>query len=175
MSVFGAPGIGKSRLVHEFAAGLDERATVLRGRCLPYGDGITFWPLAEMVKQAAAISESDGPEEAVAKLEALLAPADDARTTAEAIAQLTGLMETRGVVGEGSGACEAVREPGGSPAGRCRSGRRPVGRGNASLADRERGTSYGPFRSSCSAPAAQTSSSGVRTGARPPAEAEARR
>jgi class 3 adenylate cyclase/tetratricopeptide (TPR) repeat protein len=101
VSVFGAPGIGKSRLVHEFAAGLDERATVLRGRCLPYGDGITFWPLAEMVKQAAAISESDGPEEAVAKLEALLAPADDARTTAEAIAQLTGLMETRSVVGEG--------------------------------------------------------------------------
>jgi class 3 adenylate cyclase/tetratricopeptide (TPR) repeat protein len=101
VSVFGAPGIGKSRLVHEFVTGVGERAMVLRGRCLPYGEGITFWPLAEMVRQAGGIGESDGSEEAVTKLEALLAPADDARSAAEAIAQLTGLLETRGVVEEG--------------------------------------------------------------------------
>ena len=52
-------------------------------------------------QQAAAIHEADGGEDAVAKLEALLAPAEDARAVAEAIAQLAGLVETRGVVEEG--------------------------------------------------------------------------
>jgi class 3 adenylate cyclase/tetratricopeptide (TPR) repeat protein len=101
VTVVGAPGIGKSRLAHEFVTRLGERATVLQGRCLPYGEGITFWPLAEMVKQAASIDEGDGGDDAVAKLETLLAPAEDARIVAEAIAHLTGLMETRGVVEEG--------------------------------------------------------------------------
>jgi class 3 adenylate cyclase/tetratricopeptide (TPR) repeat protein len=101
VTVVGAPGIGKSRLVHEFVSQLAERATVVQGRCLPYGEGITFWPLAEMVKQAGGIRETDDPDEAVGKLEALLAPADDARAVAETIAQLTGLLETKGVVEEG--------------------------------------------------------------------------
>ncbi len=50
-TVFGEPGIGKSRLVHEFVEGV-ERATILRGRCLPFGEGVTYWALAEMVKQS---------------------------------------------------------------------------------------------------------------------------
>ena len=53
-TVFGDPGIGKTRLVEEFTATL-ESATVLRGRALPYGEGVTYWPLAEMVKCAAGI------------------------------------------------------------------------------------------------------------------------
>jgi class 3 adenylate cyclase/tetratricopeptide (TPR) repeat protein len=97
VSVLGAPGIGKSRLVHEFLVRLGEQATVLRGRCLPYGEGITFWPLAAMVKQAAGIREGDGAEDAVAKLTATLEPDADARTVAETITQLTGLRETRGI------------------------------------------------------------------------------
>jgi class 3 adenylate cyclase/tetratricopeptide (TPR) repeat protein len=101
VSIFGAPGVGKSRLAHEFVAQLDEQATVLRGRCLPYGDGITFWPLAAMVKQAAGISEGDGADNAVAKLAALVEPDEDGPTVAETIAQLTGLRETRGAVEEG--------------------------------------------------------------------------
>ena len=39
-----------------------------RGRCLPYGDGITFWPLAEALKTASGIVNDDGAEEALAKL-----------------------------------------------------------------------------------------------------------
>ena len=101
LTVVGAPGIGKSRLADEFVARLDGRATALRGRCLPYGEGITFWPLAEMVRDAASIDESDGAEDAVAKLEAVLGPDDDSRSVAEAVAQLSGLMETRGAVEEG--------------------------------------------------------------------------
>ena len=101
ISILGAPGIGKSRLVHEFIVRLAEQATVLRGRCLPYGEGITFWPLAAMIKQAADIREGDGADDAVAKLAALVEPDEDARTVAETIAQLTGLLETRGAVEEG--------------------------------------------------------------------------
>jgi class 3 adenylate cyclase/tetratricopeptide (TPR) repeat protein len=101
ISVLGAPGIGKSRLVHEFVISLAEDTTVLRGRCLPYGEGITFWPLGEMVKQACPISETDGPDEILAKLEAVLAPWEDAGTVAETVARLTGLLETTGVVEEG--------------------------------------------------------------------------
>ena len=39
----GPAGVGKSRLVHEFLSQVDDRATVIRGRCLPYGEAITFW------------------------------------------------------------------------------------------------------------------------------------
>jgi class 3 adenylate cyclase/tetratricopeptide (TPR) repeat protein len=66
-TVFGEPGVGKSRLAREFVDGL-ERASVLSGRCLPYGEGVTYWPLAEMIKAAAGISDDDPLEEAFAKL-----------------------------------------------------------------------------------------------------------
>ena len=49
LTIFGEAGVGKSRLAREFTAGA-ERATVLPGRCLPYGEGVTYWALAEMVK-----------------------------------------------------------------------------------------------------------------------------
>ncbi len=66
-TVFGEPGIGKSRLVREFVSSTDG-ATVLAGRCLPYGEGITYWPLAEMVKSAAGITDDDPLERAKEKL-----------------------------------------------------------------------------------------------------------
>jgi tetratricopeptide (TPR) repeat protein len=68
--VLGPAGVGKSRLVREFLADLADRALVARGRCLPYGEGITYWPLAEMVKAAAGISDDDPAVKAVAKLRA---------------------------------------------------------------------------------------------------------
>ena len=48
-TLLGAAGVGKSRLVSELLVGID--ATVLRGRCLDYGEGITYWPVVEMLKQ----------------------------------------------------------------------------------------------------------------------------
>jgi class 3 adenylate cyclase/tetratricopeptide (TPR) repeat protein len=52
LTVLGDAGVGKSRLVAEALARIDAR--VARGRCLPYGDGITYWPVVEIVKQLAA-------------------------------------------------------------------------------------------------------------------------
>src|SRR5205807_1536783 len=81
-TIYGDPGVGKSRLTREFASTL-EGATVLAGRCLPYGEGITYWPLAEMVKSAAGIDDDDDSEEALEKLRA--------SCEVEAVADLLGL------------------------------------------------------------------------------------
>ena len=54
LTVLGGAGIGKSRLVREFVGALAGDVTVLRGRCLPYGEGITYWPLAEVVRESRA-------------------------------------------------------------------------------------------------------------------------
>jgi class 3 adenylate cyclase/tetratricopeptide (TPR) repeat protein len=67
VTVYGDPGVGKSRLAREFVAGL-EGATVLSGRCLPYGEGVTYWPLAEMVKASSGISDDDPLDDAHRKL-----------------------------------------------------------------------------------------------------------
>jgi class 3 adenylate cyclase/tetratricopeptide (TPR) repeat protein len=68
-------GVGKSRLTAEFLDRIADRAVWLRGRCLPYGDGITFWPLAEALKMAAGIVNEDTGDAALAKLSALTDPA----------------------------------------------------------------------------------------------------
>ena len=49
-TVLGAAGVGKSRLIAEVLAGVGDEATVMHGRCLPYGEGITYWPLAEALR-----------------------------------------------------------------------------------------------------------------------------
>ena len=89
-TIYGEPGVGKSRLAREFLEGV-EGATVLAGRALPYGEGITYWPVAEMVKVSAGITDDDPVEEAVEKLRVCC---ED-----EAIADLLGLA---------SGVLEAV-------------------------------------------------------------------
>ena len=71
VTVLGPAGIGKSRLLEEFAGQLGDRALVLRGRCLSYGEGITFWPIAEALRQAAGILPDDQEEEGRAKLSSL--------------------------------------------------------------------------------------------------------
>jgi class 3 adenylate cyclase/tetratricopeptide (TPR) repeat protein len=67
VTVYGEPGVGKSRLVREFLAGV-ERATALTGRALPYGEGVTYWPLASMIKASAGIDDDDPAGEAFEKL-----------------------------------------------------------------------------------------------------------
>jgi class 3 adenylate cyclase/tetratricopeptide (TPR) repeat protein len=67
VTVFGDPGIGTTRLVAEFVEGI-ERATVLTGRALQYGEGVTYWPLAAMIKASAGIADDDPANEAFDKL-----------------------------------------------------------------------------------------------------------
>jgi class 3 adenylate cyclase/tetratricopeptide (TPR) repeat protein len=79
VTVQGEPGIGKSRIVKELASYVDSRPELVvwrQGRCLPYGNGITFWALGEIVKVHAGILESDDPDEALSKLELVLPDAE---------------------------------------------------------------------------------------------------
>ncbi len=73
VAIIGDAGVGKSRLVREFAtrAASREKTQVLRGRCLPYGDGVTFWPIAEIVRSAAGIGDEDPREVALEKIAAI--------------------------------------------------------------------------------------------------------
>jgi class 3 adenylate cyclase/tetratricopeptide (TPR) repeat protein len=96
VTVLGTAGVGKTRLVDEALAGLGERATVLRGRCLSYGEGITYWPVAEVVRQAAGISLDDSLQAAQGKLAALLAGQEQAEQLAGRIAATMGLAEASG-------------------------------------------------------------------------------
>src|SRR5581483_1426427 len=73
VTLVGVPGIGKSRLVLELYSRIDaepELTSWRHGRCLPYGDGVTFWALGEMVKAQAGILEGDDEEETARKLSA---------------------------------------------------------------------------------------------------------
>ncbi len=90
-TVLGAAGVGKSRLVAEAVDALGEAATVLYARCLSYGQGITLWPVAEAVRQAAGIKDVDSPSEARTKLDALLGDDGDGPQVAERIGRLIGL------------------------------------------------------------------------------------
>ena len=92
-TVLGTAGVGKSRLVQEFVGDVEQRATILRGRCLPYGEGITFWPVREFVQAAAGIVDTDPPAEALQKVAKLLQEEDDPDLIAEHVGQATGLAE----------------------------------------------------------------------------------
>jgi predicted ATPase/class 3 adenylate cyclase len=93
-TVLGPAGIGKSRLAAEVIGSLQGTATTLTGRCLPYGEGITFWPIVELVRQAAGLREDDAPHEARAKIESLLEGSPEAEIIAERVAHAIGLLAT---------------------------------------------------------------------------------
>ncbi len=76
VTIVGEPGLGKTRLVWELETFIDDYPDLVawrQGRCLPYGDGIVFWALGEIVKADAGILESDTPDLAAAKLERAVA------------------------------------------------------------------------------------------------------
>ena len=89
VTVLGEAGVGKSRLVGEVANRLRQHATVLAGRCLSYGEGITFWPLAEVIRHAAAITDEDSADVARHKIDDLIRAEE--REIAERVASILGL------------------------------------------------------------------------------------
>ena len=90
-TILGTPGVGKSRLTREFLAALPDPSFVVRGRCLSYGDGITYWPVVEMLTAVAGISDTDSPAEIRAKIESSLGDANDAAIASERLAEFLGL------------------------------------------------------------------------------------
>jgi class 3 adenylate cyclase/tetratricopeptide (TPR) repeat protein len=90
VTVMGPAGIGKSRLTGDFLESVGDRATVISGRCLPYGEGTTFWPVVAALKDAARVGERDSPEEARHKISALQPEGEDAALISERIAALLG-------------------------------------------------------------------------------------
>jgi tetratricopeptide (TPR) repeat protein len=80
VTIVGDAGVGKSRLTSEFLAASRPRALVLSGRCLPYGEGITFWPVGEAVKGLAGIVNDDSATEVQTKLASLADPAGEGVT-----------------------------------------------------------------------------------------------
>jgi class 3 adenylate cyclase/tetratricopeptide (TPR) repeat protein len=93
-TLLGTAGVGKSRLIHEFLQQVGDGALVLRARCLPYGEGITFWPIVELAQAAAGISPADAAETAHGKLGALLADADERDAIVERVAAAIGLSDS---------------------------------------------------------------------------------
>src|SRR5215204_1465214 len=96
VTVLGQPGVGKSTLLAALEASVADEAQIVRGRCLSYGRGITFWPLLEIIREAAAISEDDSTEMARQKL---LRLAED-EAVAETLASAIGLSEKQFAVEE---------------------------------------------------------------------------
>lgn len=101
VTVFGEAGVGKSRLAREFAsnASTEHGARVVKGRCLPYGSGIAFWPLAEILKSLAGVSDNDSRGTALgrvhAKTRSLLADAglSDVEEITAALSYTVGLED----------------------------------------------------------------------------------
>jgi class 3 adenylate cyclase/tetratricopeptide (TPR) repeat protein len=98
VTIVGEPGVGKSRLVAELLAHVDALPDVWitwrQGRCLPYGDGITFWALGEVVKAHAGILESDSPEAASEKLDRMLPEGNEREWMRQRLLPLVGLEAT---------------------------------------------------------------------------------
>ena len=92
-TLLGAAGVGKSRLVQEFLSDLDDRTLIARGRCLPYGEGITFWPVLEAVKDVAGLDDSASHEEVVSRLLALVDDEDEARPLIQHVSEAIGLAD----------------------------------------------------------------------------------
>jgi class 3 adenylate cyclase/tetratricopeptide (TPR) repeat protein len=86
VTVLGSAGIGKTRLAAELVASVGDRGRTLTGRCLPYGEGITFWPLVQLLREA-------GGEQGIA---AALADTEDAEVVAERLRAVLGNASTAG-------------------------------------------------------------------------------
>ena len=93
VTIVGEAGIGKTRLARELVAALRTEARVLVGRCVSYGDGATYLPIAEVVRSAAG-------ESSLAAIRVLLEGEDDADVVAQRVAELVGIVESPAAPGE---------------------------------------------------------------------------
>jgi class 3 adenylate cyclase/tetratricopeptide (TPR) repeat protein len=108
VTIIGEPGVGKTRLTSEFRGWVDDQPELVfwrQGRSLPYGEGITYWALGEMIKAQAGVLESDSPSDAATKLEVAVAEVTEDLNEREWLrASLAPL------VGAGEGIASSARE-----------------------------------------------------------------
>jgi DNA-binding SARP family transcriptional activator/tetratricopeptide (TPR) repeat protein len=109
-TILGTAGVGKSRLVREFLADVGVEAVVVRGRCLPYGEGITYFPLMEAVQELAGLDAADPPEDVLSKLAAKFEKETDADVLARRVGELIGLTEVGVTSQESFAAVQALFE-----------------------------------------------------------------
>jgi class 3 adenylate cyclase len=106
VTIYGEPGVGKSRLVREFldSAASGGAVTVVQGRCLPYGDGIAYWPLAEILKQRSGIDDRDSPDVVLEKVRSnsgiALASGVDLERTCAALAFTIGVEDPASAISQ---------------------------------------------------------------------------
>jgi class 3 adenylate cyclase/tetratricopeptide (TPR) repeat protein len=100
VTILGSAGAGKSRLAGELLAETGDHATILVGRCLPYGEGITFWPVVEIVKQAAGIGSSLSTSESRRRLAAAVASDPEADAIVDRLGGLFGFGSEAGSTDE---------------------------------------------------------------------------
>jgi class 3 adenylate cyclase/tetratricopeptide (TPR) repeat protein len=98
-TVLGAAGEGKSRLVEEFLGDVEGSAGVVTGRCLPYGEGITYWPAAEAIRAALGVRAFDAPEDVATRLNQAVAGDEHAAAISRRLGEILG-------TGGGVGAAE---------------------------------------------------------------------
>jgi class 3 adenylate cyclase len=93
VTVLGTAGVGKSRLTHEFLASVRPDATVVRARCLPYGLGITWFPIAGLLRSAVGLDDEADPNDVVARLRDQLDGMPDAETILARLGEPIGVAE----------------------------------------------------------------------------------
>src|SRR5207302_4800478 len=99
VTVIGHAGVGESRLSLEVVSSLGDLARVLRWRWLPYGEGITFWPVAEALREATGLDEATSAEDAQARIASILPPGEE-RVVADRLAAILGVGGTAGPIQE---------------------------------------------------------------------------
>ena len=93
LTLLGEPGIGKSRIAAEFASSVQGHATVLTGRCLSYGEGITYWAIKEVIREAAGIEAEDEDDAVRAKIQRVVRNSSRGALIARRLAQVLGAEE----------------------------------------------------------------------------------
>ena len=92
-TLLGSAGAGKSRLTEEFLHGAGGSAEIVVGRCLPYGEGITYWPVAQALRSLLDVRDFDEPDEVIDRLTRIVEGHDHADAVVARLAEVLGIRE----------------------------------------------------------------------------------